>query len=170
MIRRLDTVEDAAAVLGLYDRAAAYILFETGRPLHAHSAEDLFRNVAPGGDPSTSLKLGLFEDGLLMRLGDLAFGYPRSRDAYLGLMLLAPEGRGRGLGLRFLRHVEAAARERGATRLLLAALEGNHCGRAFWEREGFASPRVYPAVQLGERMHVRVQLEKPLTPARPVGS
>ena len=162
MIRPLEEAVDSGAVLDLYRRAADYVDFESGREPDAELVREFFRDAPPNGDPSASLKLGLFEDGRLQGAADLAFGYPEPRDAYLGLMLFATEARGCGLGRDFLRHVERAARERSATRLLLAVLEGNAKGRAFWEREGFGTPRVYPAVPMGNRSHVRIRLEKPL--------
>ena len=162
MIRPLDPVADAGAVLDLYGRATDYVNLESGRTPDAAMVEQYFSDAPPGGDPATSLKLGLFEGGRQMGLVDLAFGYPRASDAYLGLMLLAREARGRGLGRSFLRHAERAARERGATRLLLAVLEANPRARAFWESEGFAFPRVFPPARIGERTHVRVRLHKRL--------
>jgi GNAT superfamily N-acetyltransferase len=160
MIRPLDPRTDAEAVLDLYRRAADYVDFESGRTPGEAMVTEYFTDAPPGGDPATSLKLGLFEAGRLAGIVDLAFGYPGASDAYLGLMLLAREARGRGLGRTFLRHTEEAARERGATRLLLAVLEGNARGRAFWESHGFGTPRVFPAAKIGERTHVRVQLHK----------
>ena len=162
MIRVLDPQADAEAVLGLYRRAADYVDFESGRTPDEAMVREYFADAPPGGDPATSLKLGLFEDGRLVGIVDLAFGYPEGRDAYLGLMLLAREARGRGLGRAFLRHAEEAARDRGATRLLLAVLEGNVRARAFWEGQGFESPRVFPAVKIGARTHSRVEFRKTL--------
>ncbi len=162
MIRALYPQADATAVLDLYRRAADYIEFESGRVPDLAMVQKFFVDAPPRGNPATSLKLGLFEEGRLVGLVDLAFGFPTVHDAYLGLMLLAPEARGRGLGRVFLRHVEDAARTRGATRLLLLVLDGNRRARAFWEGQGFGSPRIFPPVEVGERTHVRVELRKML--------
>jgi len=162
MIRALDPHTDAEAVLDLFARAADYIDFESGQTPDVTAVNAYFTGAPPGGDPATSLKLGLFEFGTLLGVVDLAFGYPEPQDAYLGLMLLAQEARGRGLGRRFLGHVEAAARDRGATRLLLLVLEGNTRAYTFWTRQGFGSPKVFSAARIGARTHVRTQLEKPL--------
>ena len=162
MIRELDPATDAATVLDLYGRASDFLDLESGRTPDDAVVEEYFTDAPPGGDAATSLKLGLFEDGRLVGIVDLAFGYPRASDAYLGLMVFAREARGRGLGRVFLRHVEQAARDRGATRLLLAVLEANPRARAFWESEGFGSPRVFPPARIGDRIHVRVRLHKSL--------
>ncbi len=162
MIRTLDPRQDAEALLGLYRRAADYLDLESGRVPEASLVDEFFQDAPPGSDPSRSLKLGLWENGELQGAADLAFDYPEPLDAYLGLMLLARDARGRGLGRRFLAHVEEAARARGATRLLLAVLDANPRGRAFWEGQGFGRPKAFPPVALGSRTHVRIRLEKPL--------
>jgi GNAT superfamily N-acetyltransferase len=162
MIRALDPVADAGTILEFYRTVSDYIDLESGRVPSPALVEEYFADAPPGGDPAGSLKLGLFEGGRMLGIADMAFGYPEPADAYLGLMMLSREARGRGLGVRFLRHMEDAARARGATRMLLAVLEANPRGRAFWEREGFGSPKVYPPAPVGERTHVRIRLEKPL--------
>ena len=162
MIRPLDPRTDAEAILDLYHRTADYIDLESGRTPSPVLVEEFFADAPPGSDPVTSLKLGVFEEGRLVGIADLAFGYPEPTDAYLGLMMLAREARGRGLGRLFLHHLEEAARARGVTRLLLAVLDANPRGCAFWEREGFGSPKAYPPVPVFNRTHARVRLEKAL--------
>jgi GNAT superfamily N-acetyltransferase len=162
MIRPLDPTEDAEAILDLQTRAADYIDLESGRAPSAELVAEYFSDAPPNGDPADSLKLGLFEGERLQGLIDLAFGYPKPTDAYLGLLLLAPEARGRGLGRAALAQVEDLARRRGATRLLLAVLEANPAGLRFWARESFGRPKHYPSAQIGRRSHVRIRLEKPL--------
>ena len=163
MIRVLDPVQDADKVLDLYCRAADYIWLETGRSPDASLVAEYFVDAPPGGDPATSLKLGLFEHDLLIGLADLAFGFPESHDAYVGRMMLAHEARGKGLGTQFLCYLEETARRRSATRLLLSVLETNLRGRSFWEREGFAHPvMIYPRVTIGKRSDAWIRLEKQL--------
>lgn len=70
-------------------------------------------------------------------MAELAFGFPATEDAYLGLMILAPRARSRGLGADLLAFLEGQARARGCPRICLAVLEANPRGRAFWERAGF---------------------------------
>lgn len=161
-IRPLDPVDDRDAVTALYRAAADYVLLETGAAPEDRLAEEFFTDAPPGGDPADGLKLGLFDGGTLAGIADVAFGWPEPRDAYLGLMILAPHARCRGLGTAFLRHVEAAARARHAPRLLLAVLDANPRGMAFWQREGFAVVKTFPPVRIGSRDHIRHRMSKRL--------
>jgi GNAT superfamily N-acetyltransferase len=162
MIRPLDHATDADAVRGLFRRASDYVDLVWGEPPGATQDEDFWQSAPPGIDPVTTLRLGLLEKDRLQGVAELAFGYPEPPDAYLGLLLLTPEARGRGLGRFMLRRVEGAARARGAPRLLLAVLEANPRARVFWEREGFGSPRSFPPRPVGARTHVMTTLSKAL--------
>lgn len=162
MIRDLDPVTDRAAVAALFLAATDYIALETGLPVDGTQADDFFADAPPGIDPATSLRLGLFGPAGLEGLAEVAFGYPAAGDAYIGLMLFATTARGTGGGARLLRQIEAQAKARGATRLLLAVLEANPQGRAFWMREGFGLEQSFPETDMGLRRHIRHRMVKPL--------
>lgn len=162
MIRELDPVTDLAAVEALFRAAADYVDLETGLPVDGTQARDFFTDAPPGVDPATSLRLGLFDSDTLVGKVDAAFGYPGPQDAYIGLMIFDPAARGLGHGARLLREVEIRARQRGATRLLIAALEANVKGRAFWQREGFVLEQVFTNRDYGTRQHSVHRMTKSL--------
>ena len=148
LIRTLDPIADFDAVTDLHARARDYWVLADGpidpaaaKPLIDPSlkATEFFTEAPPGGDPATSLHLGQFSGNTLVGMAELAFGFPEPQDAYLGLMLLDPAMRGKGLGPHLLAHVETLAREAHAPALFLAVLQANPRGRAFWERMGFTA-------------------------------
>lgn len=161
-VRPLSPATDRDRVADLYARAADYVVLEGGTPPTPAMADDFFADAPPGGDPAEGAKLGLFDGDALVGVADLAFGWPEARDAYLGVMILAPEARGRGLGAQFLRAVEEAARARHAPRLLLAVLDENPRARAFWECQGFRVVKTFPPATIGARTHIRHRMEKRL--------
>jgi ribosomal protein S18 acetylase RimI-like enzyme len=59
-----------------------------------------------------------------------------NRAAYLRLLLVSTESRGRGVGSRLLKHVELRAREH-ANHLYLLVTTDNDGARAFYERRGY---------------------------------
>ena len=161
-IRDLDPQDDRAAVVALFTAAADYTLLERGASDPEALAEEFFTDAPPGIDPATSLRLGLFAGGRLIGKADAAFGWPHPQDAYIGLMIFDPAARGAGLGARLLAEIEARARARGATRLLIAALEANVKGRAFWAREGFVPEQIFPDRSYGSQTHTVHRMVKPL--------
>ncbi len=135
LIRKLDPVADLDDVQTLYAQAADYWLLADRRAPDRQKAMDFFTDTPPGGDPAASHRLGLFVEGRLAGVAELAFGFPEPGDPYLGLMILAPEARSQGFGRVLLAEVERRARP--APHLYLGVLDANPRGRAFWEKNGF---------------------------------
>ena len=153
--------DDAPAVCSLYDRAADYVAMESGGTPNDGMVEDFFADCPPGSDLVASRKLGAFLDrGTLVAIADMAFGYPRAGDAYIGLLLIDAACRSKGLGQMLFEHLAAMARAEGAQRLLIAVLDENRRGRAFWERQGFLPERSFPPVTIGTRLHVRHRMQR----------
>jgi GNAT superfamily N-acetyltransferase len=82
--------------------------------------------------------------------------------ATIGLLLIAADRRGHGLGHLFVDHIVDVARARHAPRLFIAVLEANPKARAFWTREGFAQVLTLPPTQMGQRLHIRHRMERRL--------
>jgi len=139
LIRPLDPTQDFSAVTAFQAEAADYWLLADGHCDPAQQAAAFFTECPPGCDPAQSHHLGLFHNDRLSGLAELSFGFPEQRDAYLGLMILAPRLRGKGAGPILLAHVEGLARAAHAPQLYLAVLERNPRGWAFWTRMGFAA-------------------------------
>ena len=57
-------------------------------------------------------------------------------------VIVAPEFRGKGLGLSMLQKVEHLARERGCIKLTLEVLEGNPAAQGLYRKFGFAGYRL----------------------------
>ncbi len=161
-IRRLDSDRDRALVDELFARSADYVDLERGEAPSPALTDEFFFETVPDGTLDDALKLGLFEGGRIVGIADVGFGFPEAGDAYLGLMQLAGDARGRGLGAAFLAHVETACRARGASRLYLAVLSANPKGRAFWDRAGFTVALPARPHRMGNRDHFVTRMVKPL--------
>lgn len=162
LIRALFPDADATAVRHLFDRAADYIDLETGEVPSDATVADFFAPAPFATEPADTVKLGLFSGGRLDAIADLAFGFPDQGDAFIGLLLIAADRRGHGLGHLFVDHIADVARARQARRLFIAVLEANPKARAFWAREGFVQVLTSPPTQMGRRIHIRHRMERRL--------
>lgn len=162
MFRRLDPVSDRAAVSAVLMQAADYYLLWKGDPPGDAETDDVFTATPPGCDPAASHRLGLILNGTLSGVAEVSFGFPAHGDAYLGLMILAPEARSQGHGAAFLHHIETLARTTRAAHLYLAVLEANSRGATFWMRRGFVATGICRHDSSGGHAHTLHRLVKPL--------
>lgn len=157
------TTANRAEVAGLLARAADYYHLWLGRPPGEAEVEDVFSSAPPGCEAAASVRLGLWlpvrdgqaaPDGLLSGVAELSFGFPEAGDAYLGLMILDPAARGRGLGAAFHARVLHHAAARGATRIFLGVLEANVAGARFWAAQGYRPTGLSREdAETGHRLH-----------------
>ncbi|MBT1156174.1 GNAT family N-acetyltransferase [Aminobacter anthyllidis] len=138
-------------------------MLESGTAPSDTMVAEFLTDCPPGSDLAASCKLGMFTPGgALVAIADMAFGYPETDDAYIGLLLIDENCRGMGLGRTFLDHLIATARARNAARLLIAALDENSRGRAFWEREGFRLLQSIAGFKAGLKTHIVHRMWRPL--------
>jgi GNAT superfamily N-acetyltransferase len=146
-IRALDKA-DLDRLQDLLVRCSDFIELGTGGPPHPEDAADLLSATPPDRSRKDKLVLGLWltDDAAgdsaatgdeLAGVLDIVRGYPEESAWFLGLLLLTPELRGRGLGERIYRRVEEWVREQGAATIHLGVLERNPDARRFWERLGY---------------------------------
>ena len=162
MIRTLNEASDADAVTDLFRRAADYVLLESGQPPDEGQTHDFFTEAPPGVDSATTLRLGMFSGDTLLAVSGTAFGFPNPDDAYIGLLLIAPDQRGKRLGQQMLDQIFAAAKDRNATRILIAVLEENTKGHRFWSKMGFTEELRSLPKQIGLKTHVQIRMARPL--------
>lgn len=160
-IRTLDPRTDRALVDAFFAASADYIRLERGADPAPAVTGEFFTDAPPGCDPAASLRLGLFNPGLI-GIAETGFGFPGPSDAYLGLMMIHPAARGTGAGAVLLRHLEQAARTRGCADLYLGVLDANPRGRAFWQREGFSVALADRSITLGQKTQIAHRMRKSL--------
>nr|WP_180882966.1 GNAT family N-acetyltransferase [Mesorhizobium loti] len=159
----LNREQHSGAVAAFYERTGDYGLMERGELPDAATVQGFFGDCPPGCDPNQSLKLACLDGpGGIIGIADMAFGFPETPDAYIGLLLIDPKMRAQGIGRRFLHHLVGQAQARHCTRMLVAVLDENMRGRSFWEREGFVLEKTFEPRDIGSKRHVLHRLIRPL--------
>lgn len=138
LIRRLDAASDLNRVADFYSETSDYWELVEGTTARLEKAEEFFKDAPPNRSSEEGFRLGVFLDGRLSGIADMFLDYPEPREAYIGLMVLGAWSRNKGIGRRFLNHLEELARAGKAARLYVGVMTINPRGRAFWEREGFS--------------------------------
>lgn len=132
--RRLTNEYDQ--LLALFERAPAYFQLAEGRPPCLEDARQLLEETPPGTPGEQKFVWGLDQDGLQGCL-DLVRGYPDAEAAFLGLLLVAQDRRGLGIGAKAVAFARQQAVAWGCRRLRLGVLQDNDDGLAFWAHQGF---------------------------------
>jgi GNAT superfamily N-acetyltransferase len=161
--RRLDE-KDTAALQALCEACADYHILLEGRPARPDEAQHQMAELPPGKTLTDKFFFGLFTPRpRLCGALDLLRDYREPGEWYLGLLLLEPEARGRGLGERVVRAAEDWVRAQGAQRMRLACAEQNEGGRRFWERQGYRVEKRFPPRRMGNKETVLLELRRELT-------
>jgi RimJ/RimL family protein N-acetyltransferase len=129
------------AVQALHERSADYVARVWGLPPDPASGRDFFERLPPGKTPADKYPLGIFAaEGRLVGCIDLVRGWPDAATAAIGLLLLEPAARGRGVGATAVAAIEATARQWSEIETLRAVvLDSNDVARPFWEKQGFSA-------------------------------
>ena len=92
----------------------------------------------PGSVSSgTKRVFGIDRSGALVGVAELVDGFPGPKDWYVGLLLLVPAARGRGVGTEVWLGLRDWMRGSGAEVVRLVVQKQNLPARAFWDKQGF---------------------------------
>lgn len=128
----------------LAERCGDYQVIEYGRVDSRAMAAEVLTLSPPGHEDGKYVWGFPAADGELEGVLDVVRDYPTPGEWFIGLLLLDPPVRGRGVGEQVLRACEAWALAHGGRALQIAVLEHNAPARRFWERQGFAETRRAP--------------------------
>lgn len=122
------------------DCTAFFELVE-GQPGGEATAAEILGPLDPEHARGTRHVFGFQRNDELIGVAELLQGYPSAREWYIGLLLLHPEHRRRGLGARLCSEILDWIRVQGGTAVRLVVQHQNHLARVFWERQGFSVER-----------------------------
>lgn len=135
---RLLQPEDEELVLHLFERCREYFENVEGRSPSRDVAYEILTQLPPGKQKKEKQVFGFFDDeDRLTALVDLVRDYPVDKEWIIGLLLVAPEHRGRGMAQKIHDYIQTHASGNGAALLRVAVLEINEPGRRFWQGMGY---------------------------------
>jgi GNAT superfamily N-acetyltransferase len=160
-LKSISEAKDFEDALDLAQRASDYVVLEVGHPPEEGFIRDFFRATPPGLGPDCLLSFAVMEETAMAGMVCIARGYEYPDDWWLGLMLLDPAFRGRGIGRAVMAAIRELAEAENAASIKLAVLCANPRGLKFWLREGFEPHRFAPATPDSDG-HDRIVLKHPL--------
>jgi len=155
---------DAQALQPVFDACVDYAMLQDGQPFQPDAAEREFEAIPPGFPSAGKHVFGLKDSsGSLVGLLEGLAGYPSDDIWFIGLLLVVPRARGRGVGtLAFDALQQRIGAEGRYSTIRLAVLEENQAALAFWRRLGFSFLEKSPTAQFGVKFHGRHVLQRAL--------
>ena len=158
------TIEDAPDVQSLYERCSDYHLAHEGTPTRPTAGEEELASLPPGRSMEDKFSFGIYApEGELLGYIELFRNYPAESEWWIGLLMLDPKKRGRGVGRRVFRAAAGWAFANGARAIQLAVLENDPAAQRFWTRQGFefVQRRAYES-QSHKKTHTVIVMRRPL--------
>ncbi len=133
--RQIETLSegDVPAIASLFHECADYWHLVVGRAAGEEESASLLTERPPALALSNKFVFGLRIGGRLVAIADAFRDYPHDGIWWLGLLLIAPESRGRGLGRRLYAAFESWAAAQGARELRLCVQAQNTRAHEFWQ-------------------------------------
>ncbi|MGA2111853.1 MAG: GNAT family N-acetyltransferase [Anaerolineales bacterium] len=144
---------DGRVLPTLRERCTDFFQLVGGTPPSPLAAQTQFTQLPEGKGHEDKLVVGLYgAAGNLVGVLDVIRNHPNSNEWYLGLLLLEPQQRNRGLGEECYRAFENWVTQFGARHVRLGVVEQNRRGYRFWRRMGFEILEKKPPQRYGERV------------------
>ena len=145
------TEDDEPSVQLLLEECSDFNLLVTGLPVARTDAKELFTDLPPGKDMVDKTIIGFYKGQNLVGIMDNIRGYPEPGTWFIGLMLLVPDERGKGMGRNLISGYEQWAGLQGAQAIRLGVVAENCDGYRFWERSGYQMVEKRPARRFGNK-------------------
>ena len=159
-------VADAPELQRLYERCSDYHIAHEGTPTRPNAAEEELTSLPPGRSADDKFSFGIHSaGGELVGYIELFRDYPATGDWWIGLLMLDPAVRRRGVGGRIFRNAGKWAAANGARSIMLAVLESDEAAQSFWIRQGFheVNRRAYTS-QASRKEHTVIVMRHALAP------
>ncbi|MEU0006238.1 GNAT family N-acetyltransferase [Streptomyces sp. NPDC006314] len=138
---------DEGPLLTLFEECEDWFVAATGLPSGPGDVQSLFYALPEGADPDDKVLLVLERDGVVAGVVDAVRNHPDRGAVAVGLFLLAPWARGRGLGRALA--TSLLARAEGTSVVTVTVPPGWLPGERFLRRFGFTLDTDTPAQSAG---------------------
>ena len=132
------TIDEQKMIEILNLKCSDYYILHDGVLASKKEALEIFNSLPPGKNYEDKFVIGIFKYGNeLTGIIDIVKNFPDNGEWMLGLLLIEPEERGRGLGKLIHEALVQWAITLGAKSFRIGVIEDNHKGKKFWSEIGY---------------------------------
>jgi ribosomal protein S18 acetylase RimI-like enzyme len=163
-VRALDH-GDCPALQRLCERCADYTWIVEGRPVSPTAAEDILHDLPPGRSPEDKFIFGLVDrEGEIAGVMEGIVDYPEKTIWWIGLLMLAPETRGQGIGRILVDAFAQSVSHQGGTGIMLGVVDENTDALRFWQSLDFEVVRVTEPRLFGQKIQPVIGMKRAVKP------
>ncbi len=155
--------ENCADLQALLERNPDYFQLVSGLPPNPSAAYSLLTSLPEGKTLDEKLVIGISTGNqTLIGVLDIVCNYPAQNEWWIGLLLLDPAYRRKGLGGQIHRAFEKWAIQYGVKRIWLGVIDQNQDAYRFWQKAGFEPVERRPPSRFGNVEHVVITMRRTL--------
>lgn len=159
--------ESADRLQAFFEQCADFAMLVEGEPVSPAAAQDTFESLPPGKTLQDKFVFGVSDAaGGLAGVLEAVRGYPEPGTWWIGLMMLTPAARGRGLGQKLIEGFARYVRSQRGQAVMLGVVEENQAGYRFWQRAGFVRVRETEPRVFGKKTQRVFVMQRDLPPER----
>lgn len=165
-VRKLES-EHLQSLQHLCERCADFVDLVEGTEVSPGAAEELFQDMPPGKSLSDKFLFGIFErEGEIVGVLEGMRHYPDESTWWIGLLMLAPEVRSRGLGRKVVDGFHDYVCSEGGMCIMLGVVEENLAAYKFWQQQGFTLVRQTEPRTFGKKVQSVYVMQRDIPSSR----
>jgi ribosomal protein S18 acetylase RimI-like enzyme len=147
----------------LIERCADFTQLVEGEGVSPQAAQDIFRSVPEGRSIRDKFVYGVLDQkGTIEGVLEGIRHYPDDSTWWIGLLLLAPETRGHGLGQKVIQAFSEYVDANQGAAIMLGVVEQNRAAYRFWQQQGFELVRQTEPRTFGKKTQTVYVMRKEL--------
>jgi len=148
----------------LFDQCADFAMIVEGEGVSPSAAEEIFQSAPAGKSIRDKFLYGLLDrKGTIVGVLEGMRHYPDDNSWWIGLLMLAPEVRGRGLGRKIMDAFSEYVYSNQGTSIMLGVVEENQMAYRFWQQMGFDLVRQTEPRTFGKKIQTVYVMQRVLT-------
>jgi len=156
------TVDDEERIQQFLVDCSDYQWMESGRPVLPEDAHAFLYDLPPGKNLEDKFTFSIEKDTRIIAIFDVLRDYKAKDNWWIGLLLIAPSIRGKGLGRKIVDYIIKNLIRNGVRTVQLAVLEENEAGLLFWQKMGFRQTEIIYGRRHGLKIHNLLVMSRPL--------
>lgn len=156
------TLDDEERIQQFLIECSDYQLLESGLPPQHGDARSFLFDLPPNKTLDDKYTFAIEKNSRIISILDVIRDYKAKDQWWIGLLLISPSMRGKGLGRQVINYIIENLSAFGVKEIQLAVLEENEAGFIFWQKMGFKQTKIIYGRRYGLKIHNLIVMSRPL--------